>query len=171
VSFYRRKKKTRVAPKARTKEEKCATPWCRNRKAARVTRHVNAAGKVIVYHGFHPICWKCHSRLLKERHPWTYALNGIRGSARKRGLPCTLTVAEFKAWCLKNKYIEKTGNKPGSMTVDRIDWNEGYHIWNIQPLTHAENSEQGVDNTPREERMAETELVTEEKPPTENEPF
>jgi len=29
------------------------------------------------------------------------------------------------------------------MTIDRIDHDKGYHIWNIQLLSHAENSEKG----------------------------
>ena len=132
---------------------KCGTPWCRNRRAAKVTRYVSKkTGKVIVYNLYLRHCWKCRSKMLKERAPWTYALNGIRSGARRRKLPFTLTVQEFKDWCLKTGYLEKKGNQPHSLTIDRIDWNEGYHIWNIQPLTHAENSEQGARNTPREER-------------------
>jgi len=91
--------------------------------------------------------------MLKERRPWTYVLNMIRHSARKRKLDFTLTVATFKEWCLQTGYLEKRGNKPGDLTIDRINWNEGYHIWNLQVLTHEENSGQGADNTPRSERV------------------
>ena len=98
-------------------------------------------------------CWKCRSRLLKQRRPWTYVLNMIRHSARKRKLAFTLTVESFKTWCIQTGYLEKRGNKPGDLTIDRINWNEGYHIWNLQVLTHEENSEQGADNTPRDKRV------------------
>ena len=93
--------------------------------------------------------------MLKERRPWTYVLNMLRHSARKRKLPFTLTVAQFKKFCEETGYLESRGNKPGSMTIDRIDWDEGYHIWNLQVLTHEENSEQGADNKRRDERGVE----------------
>jgi len=77
----------------------------------------------------------------------------LRHSARKRKLPFTLTVESFKKWCDETGYLEKRGNQPGDLTIDRINRNEGYHIWNIQTLTHEENSRQGVDNTPRDKRV------------------
>lgn len=113
-----------------------------------------ADGTVVVYENFLKYCWKCHSRRLKEKRPWTYVLNMLRHSARKRKLPFTLTVASFKKWCEETGYLEKRGNKPEDLTVDRIDWNDGYHIWNIKTMTHKENSEQGGDNTRRDERGA-----------------
>lgn len=91
--------------------------------------------------------------MLKERRPWTYVINMLRHSARKRNLPFTLTLAEFKEFCEKTGYLERRGNKPTDLTIDRIDWNDGYHIHNIRVLTHEENSEQGADNTPRDERV------------------
>lgn len=76
----------------------------------------------------------------------------LRQSARRRKLPFTITLAEFKVFCARTDYLARRGNQPGNLTVDRVDWNEGYHIWNLRVLTHRENSEQGVDNTPREQR-------------------
>ncbi len=151
--WYRRRKRKRKAAQARSKEEKCLTKYCRNRRPVKVTRYVSASGKVIVYESTLPYCWKCKARRLKQRYPWTYVLNMIRHSARKRKLPCTLTVPEFKEFCLQTGYLEKRGNKPDDLTIDRRDWNEGYHIWNICVKTHAENSAQGADNTPRDERV------------------
>ena len=161
MEYYRRKKKTRVAEKARTKEDKCSEPWCRNKRALNNTGYFLAR------------CWKCRSRLLKERNPWTYALNSIRVSAKRRGIAFTITVAEFKDWCIQTKYLELKGQNPDSMTVDRKDRTKGYHIWNIQPMTHAENSAQGVDKTPCADRhdTDETELPDPELPETGNNPF
>lgn len=96
------------------------------------------------------LCWKCRSRRLKENRPWTYVLNLLRIGARRRGIPITLTGAEFKEWCRQTGYLQKRGQTPDSLTIDRIDRSQGYHIWNIRPLSHAENSDQGIDNTPRE---------------------
>ena len=75
----------------------------------------------------------------------------IRHSARKRKLDFTLTVESFKNWCIQTGYLHRRGNKPDDLTIDRIDRTQGYHLWNIRTLTHAENSAQGADNTPREE--------------------
>lgn len=91
--------------------------------------------------------------MLKERQPATYVLNMLRHSARKRNLPFTLTLAEFKVFCQQTGYLERRGNQPGDLTIDRIDWNYGYSIDNIQVLTHEENSDQGADNTPRDQRV------------------
>jgi len=170
----RNRKRWKKAPIARTKEEKCETKWCRNRKAEKTTTYKAADGTIIVYKGFLNHCWKCHSRMLKERRPWTYVLNMLRHSARKRKLPFSLTIAEFKAFCLKTGYLERRGNKPGDLTIDRIDCNDGYHIGNIRVLTHAENSDQGADNTRRDVRgAADTDDLAEEpeQPVTDNEPF
>jgi hypothetical protein len=91
--------------------------------------------------------------MFKTSRPATYVLNMLRHSARKRKLPFTLTVKEFELFCLETGYLELRGKKADDMTTDRKDWNEGYHIWNIQVMTHAENSEQGADNTSREDRV------------------
>lgn len=169
----RNRKRWKKAPLARTKEEKCATKWCRNRKAAKITRYKSASGKIIVYEGFLKVCWKCHAKKLRDTRPWTYVLNMLRHSARKRKLPFTLTIAEFRQFCAETGYLEKRGNKPDSLTIDRKDHNEGYHLWNIQVMTHAENSEQGADNTPRSERgCADTDDAAEAaEPVNDNEPF
>lgn len=147
----RNRKRWRKSPLARNKAEKCCTKWCRNRRALKTNGY------------FLKFCWKCLSRRLKERHPWTYVLNMIRHSARKRKLDFTLTVESFKNWCIQTGYLHRRGNQPNALTIDRIDWNEGYHIWNLQTLTHEENSEQGADNRTRSERT--------QPPDPDNEPF
>ncbi len=128
--MYRRKKRTRVAPKARSKEEKCAAKFCRNKRA------VNNTGRML------RLCWKHRSKQLKERHPETYVLNAIRQQAKKRKIPFTITLAQFRAWCAETGYITSRGTTPDAATIDRKNHDEGYHIWNIQILSHAENSEQ-----------------------------
>ena len=87
----------------------------------------------------------------------------IRHSAKKRDLPFTITLAEFKDFCAKTGYLERRGNQPEDFTIDRIDWNDGYCIGNLRVLTHEENSNQGSDNRPRDER---SEAVVDD-----NEPF
>lgn len=105
----------------------------------------------------------------------TYVLRMLRHSAKKRGLSITLTKAELTAFCKQTGYLERRGSQPDDLTIDRKDWNEGYHIWNMRVLTHRENSAQGADNRPRDERDKdeETEHLTGAEtytPPT-DEPF
>ncbi len=150
----RNRKRWKKAALATCKEDKCVTKYCRNRRAAKTTRYKSPSGKVIVYEGTLRHCWKCRARMFKLRRPATYVLNMLRHSARKRKLPFTLTVKEFEQFCLETGYLELRGKKADDLTIDRKDWDEGYHIWNIQVMTHAENSEQGADNTPRVERAA-----------------
>lgn len=148
----RNRKRWKKAPQARTPEEKCVTKWCRNRRALKYTYYRSANGTVIKYENFLRHCWKCRARMFKERRPVTYVLNMLRHSARKRKLPFTLTIAEFAEFCERTQYLERRGHKPGCLTIDRIDMNEGYHITNLQVMEFLENSEQGADNTPRAER-------------------
>jgi hypothetical protein len=151
---YRRRKRARKAPVARNKEEKCITKWCHNRRADKTTTKVLVSGRVAVYPSRLPYCWKCKSRRLKEKYPVTYVLNLLRSRARQRKLLFSITLAEFKQFCADTGYLKHRGTHPDDLTVDRIDWNKGYHIWNLRVLSHEENSAQGADNTPRAERVA-----------------
>jgi hypothetical protein len=124
--------KKRKSRKSRAGQEKCATKWCRNRRAAKVTRYVSASGKTKVYHNFLRHCWKCRSRMLRESQPATYVLNAIRNRARQRGLPFTITLPEFRKFCAETNYLELRGRKPDSLSIDRKNHDQGYHIWNIR---------------------------------------
>lgn len=141
--MYRRRKRTRKAPQARTKEEKCQTKWCKNRKASKVTYYRSPSGKVIRYENFLNHCWKCRSKKLKERRPETYVLNAIRQRARARGLPFDITLDQFRKWCQETRYLELRGRTPDALTIDRIDHDKGYHIWNIQVKSFQENCTNG----------------------------
>lgn len=103
-------------------------------------------------------CWKCRTRMQKITQPESYSLKILRQNAKMRKIPFTLTLEEFKKFCKETDYIERRGKKPGCLTVDRIDWNKGYHIWNIRVLEFMENSAQGADanQITRAERGAET---------------
>lgn len=153
--MYRRRKRTRKAPVARSKEEKCATKWCKNRKAAHATYHRMADGTTKKYENFLSHCWKCRARMLKERQPATYVLNAIRGRAKQRGLPFTITLEEFKTWCAQTGYLEKRGRDPESASIDRIDHDKGYHIWNIQIKSFQENCTTGHTVPGRETKQNE----------------
>jgi hypothetical protein len=101
------------------------------------------SGAVIRYEGFLRHCWKCHSRQLKERHPETYVLNAMRQRAKARKIPFDITLDQFRDFCKQTNYIELRGRDPSSLTIDRIDHDKGYHIWNIQVKTFLENCTNG----------------------------
>lgn len=166
----RNRNRWKKAPKASHKAEKCSTKYCRNKRAAKKTVYKKADGTIKVYDGFLLHCWKCRSRMLKVKQPVTYVLNMLRHSAKKRKLPFTITKAELAKFCADTRYLELRGNKEHSLTIDRIDMNEGYHITNIRAMTHAENSAQGSDNTPRDERGCAVD-ETYSEPENPDEPF
>lgn len=141
--MYRRTKRTRKAPVALSAEEKCATKWCRNKRALQFTYHRNRQGILVKYENFLSHCWKCRARMLKDRHPETYVLNAIRQRAKARGLPFTITLEEFRKFCLETRYLELRGRTADALTIDRIDHDKGYHIWNIQVKTFLENCTNG----------------------------
>lgn len=164
----RNRNRWKKAPPARSKVDKCATKRCRNQKAKHKTVYKKADGTTKVYENRLEHCWKCRSRMLKERQPVTYVLNMLRHSAKKRKLPFTITKAEFEKFCADTRYLELRGNEAHNLTIDRVDPNAGYHLWNMRVLTHADNSAQGVDNTPRAERGCE---VADEVVGATDEPF
>ena len=150
----RNRKVWKKAAKAVDRSDKCVTKWCRNKRAEKYTSYKRKDGTVGKSVAYLRHCWKCRAKIFRQRHPAAYVLNMLRHSARKRKLPFSITLAEFKLFCRRTHYLQRRGNQPGDLTIDRIDWNKGYFIENLRVLTHAENSEQGADNRTREERGA-----------------
>jgi hypothetical protein len=118
---------------------KCKTKWCHGRRPRGSDGY------------YRSLCHKCHSRLLAQRHPATYVLNRIRQGAKRRKIPCTLTLSQFRRWCEETGYLELKGRLSTSATIDRIDSSRGYSIDNIRILSFYENSYQGRDNRRREQ--------------------
>jgi hypothetical protein len=133
---------------AKTPEEKCASLNCYNRRA----RKSNGC--------FYHYCWKCLSRKYRAAQPAAYVLNMIRVSARRRHITFSLTAEQFKEFCASTGFLEHRGREPHSWTIDRINPNEGYHIWNIRVLSHAENSAQGCNNQKSERHPIKKEQPT-----------
>lgn len=69
----------------------------------------------------------------------------FRGNAKKRrngvGIEFTITLQEFRDFCQRTGYIVKKGMRGRNCTVDRIENEFGYHIWNIQLITNKANIE------------------------------
>ena len=118
-------------PKGSKKGFTCEVKYCRKTKAK------NGDGR------YQSICSRHKSRQLKERHPETYVLNQIRGRARKKGIPFSLTIEEFRQFCKETGCLKNRGKEPHCDTIDRINHDDGYHIWNIQVKEFMENSTNG----------------------------
>jgi hypothetical protein len=118
-------------PKGSKKGLKCEVKYCRQQKAK------NGDGY------YQSVCNKHKSRQLKERHPETYVLNMIRNRARKKKIPFSLTLEEFRKFCAETNCLANRGKEPHCDSIDRINHDEGYHIWNIQVKPFLENSTNG----------------------------
>jgi hypothetical protein len=121
----------------------CETPGCSNPAAVQDHRYWSASGSLVVYRKRLRHCWRCRSAKLRERHPATYVLNAIRNRARKRKLPFSITLSEFKDWCQRTGYLERRGRKGDSLSIGRIDHDLGYSIGNIQTEPYLENCVKG----------------------------
>lgn len=103
---------------SKKEENKCSTKYCRNRIKKSNARHKK--------------CHKCRMRVWRANNPGKAAYHNKRSHATRKGLEFTLTLSEFfSVWV------------PGHV-IDRIDATEGYHIWNVQPLTKFENDSKGA---------------------------
>ena len=81
-----------------------------------------------------------HSRLRKiEKNPYVFYLGELRRRAKRRGKPCTLTVQEFRDFCVRTGYLHSKGVNAGDSHIDRIDPDLWYENSNIQMLTNTEN--------------------------------
>jgi len=93
-----------------------------------------------------PACAKkrglCHKHYHVHRRmvdPVYNRFTDFRKNALKRCKEFTITLEEFRGWCNETGYIITKGMRGFRCTIDRIDNRYGYHIWNIQILTHAMN--------------------------------
>ena len=101
---------------------RCKTDNCRNRVSKK-----------------NKLCYKCMSRLWREKNPEKSAYLNLKSNAKRRGKHFDLTFEDFCKFCVKTKYMKKRGITRMSYHVDRIDENKGYTINNIQILTNIEN--------------------------------
>lgn len=101
---------------------KCTTRGCKNKCKGKV-KH----------------CTTCRSRIARLKDPVRYAYNNLKNRAGQRGIEFSLTIEQFREFCIKSQYIAGKGRTMESYTIDRIDNNHGYHIWNIQVMTKGDN--------------------------------
>ena len=84
-------------------------------------------------------CPKHESQYQKETNPTGYFHNLMRTNAKRRNVPFTLTLSEFRAFCNKTGYLRLKGRGVGFASIDRINPEEGYHKDNIQIVEFGDN--------------------------------
>ncbi len=85
-------------------------------------------------------CHCCAARKFAISNPICYAFNNLKQNAKRRGHDFSLTLEQFRNWHLIDAYMEGKGKTSTSMSIDRRDNDQGYHIDNIQLLTLAGNT-------------------------------
>jgi len=85
------------------------------------------------------LCSTCRCRKSRIEDPVRYAFNNLRNRAMQRGIIFTITIDQFRDWCVKVKYIGFAGRSSDSYTIDRKYNDVGYHIDNIQVMTKIDN--------------------------------
>ena len=85
------------------------------------------------------LCFKCKHEREKKRDPYGYHYRNLRSNAKRRGIGFSLTLDQFKEFCIRTEYLNGVGRSSESLTIDRIRSYEGYHKDNIQVLTNGDN--------------------------------
>ena len=95
------------------------------------------------------LCHKHYRRLQRFRDPVQVRYNGFKGNAKKRNIINSVTLAEFRIFCDKNRYVADIngnpfkGNRGQNATIDRRCNVHGYHIWNMQIMSNSANASKG----------------------------
>lgn len=105
--------------------KKCIVKFCRHK---------------VPLHHHSDKCGKHKSQAYKILHPIKYTFNKIKQRAKERGHEFTLTIEEFTQFVNSTEYMERKGRSKYSLSIDRKNPTEGYHIWNIRVLPYGENS-------------------------------
>lgn len=86
-----------------------------------------------------PFCSTCRSRQTRERDPIRASFVWLRNNAKRRGKVFTITLAYFRRFCYRTKYMKGKGRSADSYTVDRIIEELGYIPGNLQVLKNGAN--------------------------------
>lgn len=108
------------------RKTKCATKFCR----------LNSHGR--------QFCSTCRSKKSRAKDPIRAAYNNKKSDAKRRGITFTITLAYFRRFCYKYKFIKNMGRTSHSYSVDRIKNHLGYIPGNIQVLTISQNASKGT---------------------------
>lgn len=85
------------------------------------------------------LCHKHYKRLRAQADPVYTRYANFKNNALRRGKEFTITLGQFREFCNETGYIITKGRRGRACSIDRIDNRQGYHIWNIQLLSMADN--------------------------------
>ncbi len=90
------------------------------------------------------LCSKHYTRKRKELDPVAIRYNNMKSKSKTRAIVFSITLDQFRRFCNRTGYIIKKGRRGMNATVDRRCNVHGYHIWNVQLLTHRQNASKGT---------------------------
>jgi hypothetical protein len=85
------------------------------------------------------LCHKHYAIYRRQKDPIYDRYVNFKGNALRRKKEFTITLEQFRTWCVETGYIIKKGMRGKNCTIDRRENIHGYHIWNIQLLTNKAN--------------------------------
>lgn len=85
------------------------------------------------------VCNTCRHKAEKERDPVRYTYGVWRRNARRRGKEFTVTLEEFRKFCVESNYMNGKGIGRTSLHIDREDETKGYTKDNIRALPNIDN--------------------------------
>lgn len=89
------------------------------------------------------LCHKHYHRRNRERDPVAQRYMQFRSKSKSRRIENSVTLNQFRKFCIDNDYIVVKGRRGKNATIDRRCNTHGYHIWNMQVLSHRDNSIKG----------------------------
>lgn len=81
-----------------------------------------------------------HIKIWRRNNPFKYAYQTLKDNAKRREKGFSLTLDEFKGFCLETGYMVLKGINAEDATIDRIDESKGYELGNIRLLTVQDNA-------------------------------
>lgn len=90
------------------------------------------------------LCHKHYTRKTRLTDPVQERYHDFKGNSKKRGIPNSITLEQFRDFCKRTGYIVTKGRRGYNATIDKIRNKEGYHIDNIQLLTNKQNASKGA---------------------------
>lgn len=89
-------------------------------------------------------CPRHRHRYDKANRPIYYTYQILRNNAKKRGKEFSITLDEFREFCIETGYMQLKGRMATSATIDRIDPTKGYEKGNIRILSNEANGRKGA---------------------------
>ena len=85
-------------------------------------------------------CWACSRRRHRKNNPFKYAFWDLKFNAKRRGIPFSITLDQFKVFCEKFEYMTKGGRTKQCYSIDRDKVDVGYEIGNLKMIPVSANS-------------------------------